>query len=339
MRMRDYTVHRTASGQTYLQLDDGRRWLVPSGGVTDPAPTETPTDPKPTGDPKPTETKPGNGAEFTPEQQSIFNKALAKQRREIEGKYDPLKTELEAERAARLANDQKLEKALKWIDDIEKAGNPDPADPLDDYVAALQPPDEIAKDPKLAPIFSNLQRERYRERQEAAARTSEIAELKKEQDELKKILATERDARVAAETRSIEETRHALLLNILAKNDVANPAKCARIFVEDLVYDPEKRRFFYRAEDGEKLDPEQGIKSQIEDWMRKPAVTSGGSGSQGSRTTETSPAASVEQLRASYADAVVAAKSNDAAAVNRMIRLKRELANAEKAAKAAGVHA
>ena len=275
------------NGFSYLYTPESRVLQIPSGGAPDgdpPAPAVVPaTDPIPwdridwAAGPKLTDKN------LPPPIQEVFNRSLAKDRREHEQRHGETQTQLRAEAEARKVLELQVADFNAIIEELKNPTQPDPSDD------PLRPPPGIAKHPELAAGWVANKQAQLAAEKRADEADKKAAETQKQFEGLKAELDKERESRTKGEQKMLDLRRDREVIGILSSLKVINPKMVLPLFTKDVAYDSDTDSFAYRNADGELVDLETGLQTALPDHFLQSTIANGGSGAHGANGTVRAP--------------------------------------------------
>lgn len=274
----------TRNGFSYVVREDGRIFQIPAGGEGD----TPPADPNPKGNggtPPPSKVTWDqidwdNGPQLTDSNfpkhiQDVFNRSLAKERREAERKIGEVQAQLREQGEKRAALEEQYATLSAGLEELR---NPPPPDNGGDPLA---PPPNIAKHPHLAEAWIESRKAQLAAEEARKAAEQQLADISKKFEGLTTEIQKERETRTKAETRNLELRRDREIAGVLARLRVFDPNRVLPLYATRTEYVADRDSFAYRNADGELVDLEAGIKGDLPDNFVLPDLANGGSGAHG----------------------------------------------------------
>ena len=266
--------------------------------------------------------------------QEEVNRFLADHKRSLQETTTQQAQTIEELRTQIAAANEKLGGFQQFIEQFQEEPDPAPAgvSPEQEYEHALAHPPSWVKTKADQRSWENMCSRSYLENQRYSSLTQSLDELKKERDAERKLRETAEQERKEIELSRRMADRDAKLLALATDPEVnaVSGDAVVRYFKDDLVWNEKIGQWLYRAPDGKFQALDVGIKAHFPDWMRKPSVVNGGSGSGGAGTV-TDPQAEIKAARDKVEAMAKAAygRANNVSQVAEYQKAKKELAALE----------
>lgn len=270
-----------------VDLVTGHAAFVPSGGAPDPAPAADPGGAPAGSDPA----RPNGGGELmSPDRvdwdkldlknipaplQKIINHVAGNNRKNMQEELASTKGQLDTATGEIGTLRDKLASVEEAIAALKDPPPPDkkPEDP--EFVPAA-----LRTHPHLAAAYVEFRKDGLTQKQAYAAMAEETKGLKKQLEDALTESKAEREKRAEADKRLLGIRRDREALGILSALNVIDPRREVALYAGRLEYQESTDSFLYRRGD-ELVDPTEGIKGDLPDYVIRPDNTTGGSGARG----------------------------------------------------------
>lgn len=296
------------SGASYLQLASGQRIFIPSGGAPEGDPTPPATDP-PTPPPDKISLDQIDWDKVQLDKRnlpkpflSIVGDIVAKERK-------PLQSALEAARGELTAASQAQQELREQVGELQNAIEALKSPPPPDDGGEPKIPAAFSKHPDLAKVWLDLASEKKGAKEVADALKAELAETKKQLETLSSTAEQERQQRTAAQERLRNLQRDKEVLGVLSTLNVIDPRRELAFYASRAEYDANTDSFVYRNADGDLVSLAEGIKADLPEYVLRPDVRNGGSGSHGGQGGGSPRPETPQDRRARAAQELAALKS------------------------------